>query len=315
MVRSSTSKAKRQPKRTARKTSPGVGCPRRLEVSTAEYHQLEYLSNSRLKLFADDPEEYSAVYVHQSRVQKPPTPSMQFGTDVERWLFTGEIRDLALLPAEFEGPNGRKSDTFRAWKMKQVGKKLLTIEQAAADPHYRHYFEISANLEGHSLANEMLYESGARIHDAIQWRDSTFGVERKCQLDLMRENDWIGDIKTARSILKYEWERDAYDLKYHWQAATYIDAVYELYGIDVPFYWIVIKNSPGYGVEVFKASEEQIETGRAEYRAALKRWVACRDSGNWRSSTFGLATEVGVPHYISARGVELIVKGRSVWVR
>jgi hypothetical protein len=286
-----------------------------LEVSSAEYHKLEYLSNSRLKLFADDPEEYAAVYVAKSRVQKPPTPSMQLGTDIENWLFTGEIRDVALLPEEFEGPNGRKSDDFRAWKMKQVGKKLLTVEQAAADPSYRHFFEIADNLYFHDLANFMLYGSGARIHDAIQWRDPKFGVDRMCQLDLFLENEWIADLKTARSIAKDEWEREAYDLKYHWQAATYIDAVYELYGIDLPFYWIVIKNNPGYGVEVFKASEEQIETGRTEYRAALKRWVACRDSGNWRSPTFGLATEVGIPFYVSARGVELIVKGRSVWVR
>lgn len=313
MARTSTSKAK--PKRTARKTSPGADCPRRLEVSTADYHKLEYLSNSRLKLFAEDPEEYAAVYVHKSRVQKPPTPSMQFGTDVERWLFTGEIRDVALLPEEFEGPSGRKSDAFRKWKMSQVGRKILTVEQAATDPNYRAYFEIASNIENHDLASHMLYGSGARMHDAIQWRDPKFGVDRMCQLDLFRENEWISDVKTSRSILRDDWERDAYDLKYHWQAATYIDAVYELYGIDVPFYWIVIKNSPGYGVEVFKASEEQIETGRAEYRAALKRWVACRDSGNWRSPTFGAATEVGVPFYVSARGVELIVKGSSVWVR
>lgn len=313
MARSSTSKAK--PKRTARKASPRAGCPRRLEVSSAEYHKLEYLSNSRLKLFADDPEEYAAVYVAKSRVQKPPTPSMQLGTDIETWLFKGTIRDVMLLPEEFEGPNGRKSEAFRAWKMTQRGKKVLTVEQAASDPHYRHYFEIAENLERHELANYLLYWPGVRVHDAIQWRDPTFGVERMCQLDLFRENESITDVKTARSILKDEWERDAYDLKYHWQAATYIDAVYELYGIDVPFYWIVIKNSPGYGVEVFKASEEQIETGRAEYRAALKRWVACRDSGNWRSPTFGLATEVGVPFYVSARGVEVIHKGKKFWVR
>jgi hypothetical protein len=286
-----------------------------LEVSSAEYHQLPYLSNSRLELFDEDPEHYAAVYVHGTKLPPMPSKPKRIGSDIENWLFRGELPNIALLPPEFEGPDGRKSDAFRKWKMKQIPKKIMSLEEVSKDEKLSPYLEMASNIEQHELANHLIYESGAIVHDVIQWRDPQYGVDRMCQLDLFRENEWITDLKSSKSTNKAEWERDAYEYRYHWQAATYIDAVYELYGIDVPFYWIVIKNSPGYGVEVFRASEEQIETGRAEYRAALKRWVACRDSGNWRSPTFGLATEVGVPFYVSARGVEVIHKGMKFYVR
>lgn len=273
------------------------------------------LSNSRLKLFAEDPEEYHAVYVKKCRVQRPPTPSMQFGTNVEDWLFRGRLPGVVLLPQHLAGADGRRSDEFRALKMANLGKKFLTVEQATADEHLRPFFEISNNLEAHALADNLVYGSAAEINRAVQWLDPATGVLRMAQFDLLQREEFLADLKTARAIDRESWDRDAYDLKYHWQCATYVDAMYELTGRELPFFWIVVKNSPGYGVEVFQASDEQIETGRMEYRAELRRWCEAYRNDHWRTATFGSASQSRIPWYVANRGVEVKVKGQKVIVR
>lgn len=281
--------------------------PKWLKVGPREYHDVDLLSHSKLKLFAEDPEAYRAIYVEKTQLPPQGSPSMQFGTDVENWLFYGTLPGVAIMPDDMD----RKSKAFRELKMANVGKKLMTQEEASRDERFAKYFEIAENVQAHTLANMLMYD-GALIHQAIQWTD--MGIVRKCQLDLFAEDDFIADLKTAKAIDKDTWESDAERWGYGMQAATYQDAVHALTGKRLPFFFIVVKNTPSYGVEVFEADEDMLGIGRQTYKKHLRRFRECCESGIWRSATFGSAVRVSAPWWRKSAPVFIKLKGKSVRV-
>ena len=101
----------------------------------------------------------------------------------------------------------------------------------------------------------------------------------------VRADSWkfgqITDLKTTgygvtleevqSTILKYD-----YDLS----AALYVDAFITHTGVNHDFYFAFIGKSP-MGVEVYRAHEDLIENGRRKYKAAIRRIVEAKQSGEW----------------------------------
>lgn len=89
------------------------------------------------------------------------------------------------------------------------------------------------------------------------------------------------DLKTCADASPYVFERSAYRMGYHIQAAWYSDMVSELYGVPCDFVFGCAEKSVAYIPAFYRASDEMIGLGRKHYMQAWKIIEDCMQSGVW----------------------------------
>lgn len=180
----------------------------------------------------------------------------------------------AIMAADAESKFRFKEDVFQA----VYGEKIiLTDEQMQA------IIKMRQKAQSHKGARRLLQKGKPEL--TAYWDDPVTGIRCKCRPDFLMDDGksltGILDVKStlnasinvfARSIGRYD-----YDL----QAAFYTDAVKELTGLTLPFYFLASEKSGPHETAVYKASEAMIVTGRKKYRAALELLQWCREKGEY----------------------------------
>ena len=173
-------------------------------------------------------------------------------------------------------------------------KIILTDEQMQAIVKMRN------KALSHKGARKFLQKGKSEL--TAYWTDPVTGIKCKCRLDFLMDNGetltGILDVKStldasitgfARAIGKY-----GYDL----QAAYYTDAVKELTGLTLPFYFLASEKNGPHEAAVYKASDAMIETGRKKYRAALELLQWCREQGEYPGyQPFGDVEEINLARW------------------
>jgi len=89
------------------------------------------------------------------------------------------------------------------------------------------------------------------------------------------------DLKTCADASPYGFERSAYRMGYHIQAAWYSNIVEALYGVKCHFVFGCAEKSVAYIPAFYKASTEMVELGRKHYMQAWGDIRGCVESGVW----------------------------------
>jgi hypothetical protein len=112
------------------------------------------------------------------------------------------------------------------------------------------------------------------------------GVMVKARPDIVPPPPALADLKTTKDASQDAFAATAYRLKYHWQAALYLDVMTAASGETYDeFYLIAAEVKPLYRVEVYRLGMTEIEQGREEYRAALAMYADCEKTNNWPTTT------------------------------
>lgn len=122
---------------------------------------------------------------------------------------------------------------------------------------------------------------GASIESAAFWTDPSTGVECKGLIDVIRE-DALYDLKTTADIEAESFGKGAFSWGYHRQAAWYLDgagiaanSAYSTFGL------IVVEKEAPFAVRVLHFDDDAIMRGRAENRANLNFYAACKLGNSW----------------------------------
>jgi hypothetical protein len=130
----------------------------------------------------------------------------------------------------------------------------------------------------HPVARRLL--SGASIEAAAFWRDDT-GVECKALIDVVQDL-MIYDLKTTSDIGFDAFSSSAFRYGYHRQAAWYLDGAAAASGRPfLGFGNIVVEKSAPFTVQVFHYADDAIARGRAENRANINLYAACKLANSW----------------------------------
>lgn len=243
------------------------------KLTKADYRAAPGLSTSQLKAFAECPE---------GKPQKE-TDAMLFGTRLESIMF-GAYRDIAIQPESIKVRRGKEWDAFQ-----DEHPNADIIRAAEYDELQRAVDAIQANATADDLLNADTWLS-------FFWHDSETRVLRKAELDVLRP-DIIVDLKTCADVSAQVWTRQAESLRYHWQAASYQDAVQSVLGVLLPVVFVCVANKPPYSVEIYEMDQRWIDEGLEEVRACIRRYERCRESGVWRSPTWGKIVNVSRPRW------------------
>jgi hypothetical protein len=239
------------------------------------YNAIEAERKSTLTAMAESP----GAYRHLCDTEFKPTPAMDFGDAVDTLLFEGKE---ALLGRFAMRPEGLKLTT-------KDGKQWKRDNPGIVVPAHEVYSTALAVLMD-PVAAGFLDEGDAQVSAFAQDPDSELWC--KVRPDICRRTykptdvPTLADLKVTAVIDPHAWVRIAYRLKYHWQAALYLDIMTAATGnYHEHFFFIVVENKPPHHVMVYETPASVIEQGRAEYKAALMQVKACRDADYWPTST------------------------------
>lgn len=252
-----------------------------------DYNAIEAERKSTLTAMATSPGAY------RQRCDTPfkTTPDMDFGDAVDTLLFEGKD---ALLERFAMRPEGLKLTTKegRAWKNNHAWKddgmcKIIV-------PAHEVYSTALAVLMD-PVASYWL--SGGVAQDSAFWQDKDSGLWCKCRPDYRHHGQSIKpdgrrrwatlvDLKVTGTFDTHSWTRVAHRLKYHWQAAMYLDGVSVASGhVYDRFLFVVAESKPPHHVAVREMPASIIEQGREEYQAALRKVKYWSEQGHWPTST------------------------------
>ena len=264
-----------------------------VRCSAAEYHARPEWSQSQFKLLPDHPDLFHGFHIAR-RWTVEVTDDMELGTQLHGvWL---EKKPLLIIPPEALTSNGqRRGKAWESWCQEHRDNPGLLPRDAD---------RIQAMADG-GMADPVvrgLIEAEGEVEHTIVWTDAETGLPLRGRLDKMARFDGgyqIMDIKSTsidpgdmRAVSAKIWT-----MKYHQQAACYIDAATLLYGAPLCFVFVFVRNRPPFNAVAWALNENDIDLGRRHNRSALvdlRRRLHC---GDWNGSRFGFLNPVSLPNY------------------
>jgi len=219
-------------------------------------HKRSYLSTSALKAYAKSPNHY-IEYVNGERKA---TPAMELGSAIHcAILEPDKWHDRYTIVPKVDRRTKVGKAAWETFIASSEGKTVLTDEQ--------HKTMDMARIAVHAdpLAKKLLDTAIAfeQVQDTVISKTPYRGIA-----DIVGDG-WIADVKTAADGCPDSFMRQAFNLKYHEQAAAYC----RIWGVPKA-YFIVVETHPPYNTCVFEQSEDARERADANLLRLVKEWEA-----------------------------------------
>lgn len=266
-----------------------------------EYHQRPGVSNSMLKIFADEPREYFDRFVAKVRPRwTDPTPAMQFGLDVEAACW-GKPPTQNVVIMENVGFKMRGCKAHDEFVAAHPGMECLWPKEY--EQRFEGIDEAVKSLKNHAVANALLF-GPADPWPKCTWACPVTEIERKCEIDII-ENGCIVDLKTSRVVAPDAFSRHAHNLRYHWQAATYQEAVYATTGEMLPVVFVVVKNVYPWTCMTYEMDGEWIANGLRTVHFTMQRLLKSLQSDDWNQPGHGELLSLQGPRWAGISDYQL----------
>lgn len=263
-------------------TIPGPGVH---VMPMAAYHRLPYISRSQLwYLHTHTPRAFRWWMDHRFDEE---TDAMRLGRAVHTAIL--EPDNLESEFAVWEGLDRRTKagkDAYAEFMERSAGKTILTEDQWAIVQAVRERMREAAQIYG-------ILRSGS-VERTFIHRDEETGHVVRVRPDFdgkAGDARFIVDLKTTRSLDTHDLERTVATMGYHAQGAMYGDVVASVTGDRCDdFYILWIANTEPVDVRFMRLAPEAIQRGREIYRAALRTYASCVESGAWPGYTNRIET-------------------------
>jgi len=269
---------------------------KRLGVTGKEYRDWEAISQSDLKSFHANPQLWHETTIQKLWTRTGPTNPQLFGIHAERCLREG-LGAVVVAPAEVLASNGaRRGNKWDEWSKANEHKIICTPKDA---DRARSFERVFINVAEHEKANPLVFAPTAEWSTRWLWHRDELPL--KGELDIVHQEDGIiVDVKTSAAPDYRHFQTSIEDFGYDVQAACYLSAMEQRHGRGFHFFWVVIRNTRPYDVEVYAMSPNYRMRGIEKYEKYLREFVEARDADYWRSPTHNLAREIEPPRWAKA---------------
>ena len=246
------------------------------DITLEQYHNMEGWSKSSLDKIDKSP----AHYLESKQNPKEQTAAMAFGSALHCAVLTPELYESEYCIAL--KCDRRTKDGKAAWQQfvdESAGKVVIEAESAGK-------VELMKKaIFSHPLASSLLKNGEAE--QSFFWTDPRTGLLCKCRPDYLRNDKICIDLKTASSAEYFDFQRSAYNFRYHVQGAFFIDGIFHATGMLCgEFVLIVIETEPPFGIMVFILDEDAIKTGRVTYQQDLDTIVDWQEHPEFYESVY-----------------------------
>ena len=248
-------------------------------LSFDEYRAHPGIAQSDLKSAWQDPQLYHQRLIGEIK-KNPPTDSMKFGIEMERFLRNGHGA-FKIIPSDVLSDSGRRQGS--KWKeFKAANEGVLLLKEDEFEEKMRPFVAAHANTTHSESANWLLHTPMSRMWStAYEWEHES-GLHMKGELDLiLPDHNIVVDIKTTRNERAESFAKSIVDFRYDVQAVQYLDAIERLTGEDWQYYWLCIRNSEPYSITVIECDSEWIELGQSYREVFIDNYLRRRRESDW----------------------------------
>lgn len=236
----------------------------------------DYLSSSALKAFAKSPNHY-LEYVNG---KAPSSPAMDLGSAIHCMVLeTNQFFKRYTRAPLVDRRTKKGRDEYAAFLKETDGLTVLTDEQMEVVQ------ACAQAIEEHPAAKELLQQC---TDFEKEIRNELSGVPFVGYADALCL-DFIIDLKTCSDASHESFQRQAYNLMYHEQAAAYQDML-QIFR----FYWICVETKPPYNVSVFMQGEDAYRKASKHLHNLIRKW---KDWDGEKFPYFANVTELNLPRW------------------
>lgn len=261
-------------------------------VSRERYDAIERVNFSTLKLLEKSP----AHYRHGLITPPADTDPKKLGRVVHIAAFEPERFRNAI--AVWDGGTRRGKD-WEAFKARNEGRELLTEHE------YERCMAIQAAVRAKASAARYLQGGGGEV--SLLWTatapESGKEIPAKGRIDFDTDTALV-DLKTTRCAKPGVFERQAFGLQYHAQAAWYVDGYFCATGKRKPYVVVAVESDPPHAVQVYRVPDSHLELGRVAYGGWLDQLVFCRENNLWPEYTNDMELELQLPPWMAEGDVD-----------
>jgi len=248
------------------------------QESMSDYNSAPGFRASDIKILFESPKRYKWEVIDGKRPE--PSPSILFGQLChDAILEPKRFRENMVVKPKFSGTGMKKA---KADWMETLKPGAIVIEE-----------EEAVQIEG-MIQSILDYPDAAGffkrgvVERSIYWTDERSGMPFKCRPDVITEDGWIVNLKTARDASYFKFRNQCAELGYFVQAAMYTRGYRAMFGCDPKGYvYIPVEKEPPYEVAVYQADNTHIEQGDFVIDSAIITYKECMESGYW----FGIQRE------------------------
>lgn len=236
-------------------------------------------SHSMLEKFRQSQRLYQGVYVTHEIVPDEPTAAMKLGTAVHAALLEPERFPSTVIP----GPDcDRRSNAGKALWAEAEMRAATTGGFVLKAEDYVKVAMMAAQARRLPMLAELLSVPGA-IEQPVRWTCPDSGVPRKAKLDKWFPAGLILDLKTAADPSPEAFARACVNLGYHRQAAYYVDAAEQCYGLEEParVIFVVLGSEAPFDAWCYELDEESMNLGDMQNHRDLAALNVCRETGRY----------------------------------
>lgn len=271
------------------------------------YRKAEGVSQSELKEVLRSPAHWLARYGPDAAPTFP-SNAMIIGTALhckllEPELFDSEFVDRSTLDKELTITQLKAALDDEGIEYKKTAKKpdleaLLYPEGKPVDKRTSLSGDDFAIVNGmaeatrsHSIAGNWFdlgrknYRRGNELSMYAEPSADTFGLPIKGRLDRLEKTDegWlILDLKTTDDASPSTFQKKAFSMGYHIQAAFYTDLVKKVLETDnVEFMFCAMERRRPHGIALYRAGDDMLELGRSQYKEALRTLAYCKEKDSF----------------------------------
>lgn len=256
-------------------------------IDARAYHKHPALSRSVLEKIRTSPLHLQHYLVH--------------GADESDAMIEGRVLH-ALVEAKLKGQDAIMSDRVAVWTGDRRAGKAW--DEFCAVNVSRDIVKADAMARIKLMADAVLTDSrtrplleGASIEVAAFWKDAPTGVDCRALIDVAHDVT-LFDLKSTSAVDLDAFMRSAYNFGYHRQAAWYLDGSTAATGRPyMDFGFIVVEKEAPHAVSVLHYDDAAVAAGRAENRANLNLYAACKEANSWPGPSGGL---ISLPRWANA---------------
>lgn len=235
-----------------------------------QYVAADGISKSMLDYLAH-PYTPAHLRAHLDEPRSEPTEAQLIGTITHRAIFEPDT----MVGAFWVKPEGMKFTTKEGKKWQDDHQDRQIVSADTAEKIRR----MVQSVWAHPIAKRLL--TGSSFERSLFAKDE-HGTLRKARLDVLTASgNMLPDLKTCDSAAPEDFEKTAWNYRYHVQAAYYLD-ICALLGIErEKFLFICVEKAAPYCVAVHEMHPILVEHGRKTYQRDLALYRQCVETGEW----------------------------------
>ena len=256
------------------------------QMPDADYRAISAVNYSGLKLFAECPLLYWHRYLNPDYEQPEPSKALLIGSALHCRVLEGlqEYSRRYIREGKFDRRTKAGKEAYQAF-IDSVG------DATTLPPDDWDLVEnIAAAVLKSPMASMLLEGANGHSEEVIQAVDDETGLLLKGKADRIQtiENKtYVVDLKTCSQMYggagPAGFGKSVARFKYHWQAAFYTDLLNASgeFGPVENFIFVVVEKEPPHAVAIYEVSDQMMQAGRDQYRAALADFKTCQEQDSW----------------------------------